>query len=167
MNITKNFKYSKTSFPSPKNSLSYRHLVDYSNLNIEDLHKLSHSLVNEFIIEADNQISFTEEVIPYFRKKKHPFKTSVDLRNLKGFEVLEPIKIQLGFENSELFAEIPELELYSYGNDEIECIKELKGDIINLFKKVNEDYPQEKLGANPRKWKEFLNFHLKKINEQK
>ena len=50
---------------------------------------------------------------------------------------------------------IPELELYGEGKNEMEALKDLKLELIDIYENfVN--MPDEELGDSPREWKRIL-----------
>ncbi|HMX33613.1 MAG TPA: hypothetical protein PKC66_15340, partial [Leptospiraceae bacterium] len=107
-----------------------------------------------------------EEIVEQYNNlpARQTFKrnTIAIIQSLKGFEVLEPIKIEISIEYEEYLVEIPELEIYAYDKDIHECIKEIKEDIIRLYYDLNRER-KEILGEKPKKWKDFLNYSIKKI----
>jgi len=64
-------------------------------------------------------------------------------------------------ENNEIICDIPEIELYSFGKNEEEALKQLKLEIIDLFDDLI-SIPDNQLGASPVEWKKYLKEHIVK-----
>lgn len=127
-------------------------------------YELSKLMENEFVVvQFDQDISFPA---PDF--KFHPF-TTVN-KSQKSFTVtslpdrklslIKPINIDITYEGDEVKAELPEVELYAFTNNEIQAVNEITQDLIDLFNDLNE-IPDDKLGQHPKRWKMYLKSIIK------
>ena len=85
-------------------------------------------------------------------------KTLID----SGYELIKPIKVKIIKNNNEVIGDIEELEIYSFGENEFEVLRELNEEITDLFDdiiKLNE----KNLGKYPKKWKAILKKYIRKI----
>lgn len=77
-----------------------------------------------------------------------------------SYELNEAIDVVLKFEEGEVIAVIPELELHADGSNEIEAINELKLELLDLFDDLNE-MSDDELHATPKSWKKIINKLIK------
>lgn len=78
-----------------------------------------------------------------------------------NYTLRKPIKVKIikNF-NGEVIGDIEELELYSFGNDEFEVLRELNEELTDLFEDLI-NVEDQNLGKIPRKWKATLKKYLK------
>jgi hypothetical protein len=72
-----------------------------------------------------------------------------------------PISVVLEYENNEVTASIPDLEIYGEGNSDTEALSDLKFELLDLIDIVF-DEPDEKLGESPKMWKKSLQMVVEK-----
>lgn len=79
------------------------------------------------------------------------------------YELTKPIKVEIEYlENGELLGTIENLNIYAYNKVESELISEIKNDLLDLYDDII-DNPENELGTNPKKWKEILKQHVKRV----
>jgi hypothetical protein len=127
--------------------------------------ELSKLMENEFVV-----LQFDQEMLSFPTPdfKFHPFSTENKLR--KSFTVstlpdsklslIKPINIDITYEGDEVKAELPEVELYAFSNNEIQAVNEITQDLIDLFNDLNE-IPDYKLGQHPKRWKMYMKSIIK------
>ena len=122
------------------------------------------SATSSFISEINNRVVKLENNVSQLYKKvkqiseEIPRVVNVSINSLPSekYEVIEPISVILKIYIDETLALLPELELYGEGQNEIEALKDLKLELIELMEDF-EEIPEEKLGKNPKSWKKTLN----------
>lgn len=81
-----------------------------------------------------------------------------------GYEIIKPIPYTVGRENGEFIAEVKELELYAFSRSRKKAVKEIRFLLLDMYDRFAEK-PQEKLGPDPLKWKNFLMEHIRRDAE--
>jgi hypothetical protein len=111
-------------------------LLDYTNL---------HGVVKDEDIQS---VEYTQidKLINFNYTLRKPIKVRI-IKNLSG----------------EVIGDIEELELYSFGNNEFEVLREINEELTDLFEDLR-DVGDDNLGKFPKKWKAILK---KYINENK
>jgi hypothetical protein len=69
------------------------------------------------------------------------------------------VNIKIDKQNYEYVGDIPELELYSYGIDKLEVLRELNEELTELFEKLI-NMNENKLGKFSKKWKNILKKYV-------
>ncbi|MFZ1977740.1 MAG: hypothetical protein WAV76_07265 [Bacteroidota bacterium] len=82
----------------------------------------------------------------------------VEIKHLINFNysLKKPIIVKIKRNGDEYIGDIPELEIYSFGSDKFEVLRNINEEITELFEmliKINDD----KLGKHPKNWKKTLN----------
>jgi len=77
------------------------------------------------------------------------------------YELCQPVEVMLKIYPDEVLALIPELELYGEGATEFEAVNDLKIEIIDLVREL-EEISDEELGTDPKMWKKTLATLVKK-----
>lgn len=79
-----------------------------------------------------------------------------------NYTLSKPIKVRI-IKNlrGEVIGDIKELELYSFGNDEFEVLRELNEELTDLFEDLR-DIGDDNLGKLPKKWRSILEKHISK-----
>jgi len=87
--------------------------------------------------------------------------TQIDKLINFNYTLSKPIKVRI-IKNlrGEVIGDIEELELYSFGNDEFEVLRELNEELTDLFEDLI-NVEDQNLGKIPRKWKATLKKYLK------
>ncbi len=78
-----------------------------------------------------------------------------------NYRLKQPIDVFIKYESDEVLAIIPELELCASGVNEIEVLREIKYEILDLYDDLVEA-PDETLGASPKSWKTILKLLIAK-----
>jgi len=95
--------------------------------------------------------------------KSNPITVPVkELINFK-YQLKKPLEIILEYENGEWLGYIEALNLYEWGKDEFEVLRQLNEDLTDLFNSVVES-KEYSLGLVPSKWKTILEDHIE-LNE--
>jgi hypothetical protein len=76
------------------------------------------------------------------------------LTNFK-YNLKKPITVNIVRDKFDYIGDIPELELYSYGSNKFEVLRELNEEITELFEKLI-SMKEDELGKFPKKWKNIL-----------
>ena len=86
--------------------------------------------------------------------------TEIDKLINFNYALSKPIKVRI-IKNlrGEVIADIKELELYSFGNDEFEVLRELNEELTDLFEDLR-DIGDDNLGKLPKKWRSILEKHI-------
>jgi len=79
-----------------------------------------------------------------------------------NYIAIKPFEVKITSINSEIIGDIEELELYAYGDSEIDVIDELREDILDLYNYLI-NVKDENLGYYPRRWKQILMTQIKKL----
>lgn len=86
------------------------------------------------------------------------------INNLINFNytLKKPIQVKIIRNmNADVIGDIEELELYSFGKDEFEVLRELNEELTDLFEDLM-SIKDENLGKLPKKWKIILKNYIKK-----
>lgn len=108
--------------------------------------------------DRDNQILYITNATGKFKHKSVRVTYINTLINFK-YELKKPIPVRLIREGNELIGEINELEMYSFGNDEFEVLKELNEEITELFEMLI-NIEDSNLGKYPKNWKSTLKQYI-------
>lgn len=76
-----------------------------------------------------------------------------------NYELKKPIPVRLIREGNDIIGDIKDLELYSFGNDEFEVLKELNEEITELFEMLI-NIEDSNLGKFPKSWKSILTRYI-------
>ena len=110
---------------------------------------------------ALNCVAFGEN---YEVSATHENMKYIEINNLINFNysLKRPIEVKI-ITNifGEVIGDIEELELYSFGNDEFEVLRELNEDLTDLFEELI-NLRNENLGKYPKKWKKLLKKYIGK-----
>jgi hypothetical protein len=80
-----------------------------------------------------------------------------------NYTLRKPIKVKIIKNLSgEVIGDIEELELYSFGDDEFEVLRELNEELTDLFEDLL-DIADKNLGEFPQKWKSILQKYINKV----
>lgn len=90
------------------------------------------------------------------------FETEIDTLINFNYTLIKPIKVKIIKNTSGVIGDIEELELYSYGDNEFEVLRELNEEVVSLFEDLIE-MEDKNLGKYPKKWKSILNQYIKRI----
>ncbi len=76
------------------------------------------------------------------------------------YSLKKPINVKLIKNiNGDVIGDIEDLELYSFGKDEFEVLRELNEELTSLFEDLV-DIDNKNLGEYPKKWKRILKNYL-------
>jgi len=97
-----------------------------------------------FLSNEHKKINYVE--IPYLINFNYSLKKPVVVKIIQDI-------------NGDVIGDIEELELYSYGNDESEVLRELNEDLTDLFERLI-TMGNDRLGKHPKKWKKILKQYI-------
>lgn len=80
------------------------------------------------------------------------------------YELIKPLKVKLKREGFEIIGEIPELNIYAFGDSDFEVLREINKEVTELFEELS-TLSDNQLGSRPKKWKVVLSEYLKKNND--
>ena len=104
--------------------------------------------------------SLSDEIIKLRTEKETiKFDTINTLINFK-YDLIKNIPVKLKRTNGEVIGEIEELEIYAFGRDEFEVLREINEDVTDLFEELIET-EDKKLGKFPKKWKNILQKYIR------
>ncbi len=107
-----------------------------------------------------NRLYFVCEKNIYRQELESVNKTTIDtLINFK-YTLKKPIEVKIIKDTSGVIGDIEELELYSYGDNEFEVLRELNEELVFLFEDLIK-MEDKNLGKYPKKWKSILNTYIK------
>lgn len=88
--------------------------------------------------------------------------TTIDTLINFQYKLNTPIKVKIVKNSQGIIGEIEDLELYSFGDNEFEVLRELNEDVTYLFEDLV-NMKDENLGKFPKKWKYLLKQYITKI----
>ena len=112
------------------------------------------------------QTSFSNYISPFSNVQDGDIQsvryTQIDRLINFNYTLSKPIKVKI-IKNldGEVIGDIEELELYSFGNDEFEVLRELNEELTDLFEDLR-DIGDDNLGKLPKKWKHILEKYISK-----
>lgn len=156
-----------TLFPSDKNHESTTsigldsllpHIASFVHNVTDDLNN-SH---NNELLSLTEEISKLSEKIEKIETSINNYdshtiiKSTISTLPSEEYSLLQPIDIILKIYEDEVIALIPELEIYGEGETEMEAVKDLKLEILDLYDDMNE-MDDDELGEDPKMWKKAIN----------
>lgn len=130
----------------------------YDDLKDTDFHFFDNSTTQTIKLNyADPACSYDEgiEIVKY---------TTINTLINFNYTLKKPIKVKIIEDRSGVIGDIEELELYSFGSNEFEVLRELNEELVILFEDLIE-MENRNLGKFPKKWKSILIRYIKKIDE--
>lgn len=120
-------------------------------------------VVLRFVINHDSQSSKLNYIIHRKNYKEIETVKYTKINKIINFNytLKQPIEVKIIKKiNGDVIGDIEELELYSFGNDEFEVLRELNEDLTDLFEDLI-NVEDQKLGKFPKKWKAILKKYIK------
>lgn len=89
--------------------------------------------------------------------EKQPAESSGWIYQLRAndYNLKRPLFVKIEISEDEVFAVMPDLELYGEGQTEMEALDDLEIELIDLYKYLR-PIPNNKLGKSPREWKRII-----------
>jgi hypothetical protein len=132
---------------SPYDGLKYTVFLFFDN-----------STTQSSILNYDNPTLICDKEVEIVRY------TTIDTLINFNYTLKKPIEVKIIEDISGVIGDIEELELYSFGNNEFEVLRELNEELTVLFEDLIE-IEDKNLGDFPKKWKSILNRYIKKVDE--
>jgi hypothetical protein len=126
------------------------------NPRASDVNKIEvHNSTSTFVNNIYNMDSAITTSLPYIE--------IIDLDELIDFrfKLKKSIKVKITKDELDTIGEIPELDIYAFGNNQFEVLREINKDITELFEEIFE-HNENQLGTMPKKWKMFLKEYIEK-----
>ena len=124
---------------------------------------ISRNKMKPFLLESQSNDSLDDLITKvYWNYLIKPKKKDTNLlieRLPMGYKLLEPIPYILRFENGEFIARIPSLEIISFSDNFEDTNKDLIIQVTELIDELR-DFKTTDLGSKPKKWLDFLNYHI-------
>lgn len=98
---------------------------------------------------------FFENIFKVSLKKTYQI---LDLKD-KNYSLNEPIPFEIEICEDGYIAKISKLNIYAFGDNLSEAKNELINEILDLYDFLNSE---NKLGKDPLKWKNFINYYILK-----
>jgi hypothetical protein len=77
------------------------------------------------------------------------------------YELKKPFKVKIKRDESSFIGEITELDIYAFGDNEFEILREINRDVSELFEELS-NLRDKQLGTRPKKWKNILSQYIQK-----
>ncbi len=155
---------SRTDYPYPATKQKFKKFSDSSSST--DLKKRKDLFSGE--VAQPSRINYVYRIDNYGHAlkfvKQETIQTTIDTLINFNYELRNPIKVKIIKDTSGVIGDIEELELYSFGNNEFEVLRELNEELTVLFEDLIE-IEDKNLGDFPKKWKSILNRYIKKVDE--
>jgi hypothetical protein len=95
--------------------------------------------------------------------ESHEFINLYELIDYK-YKLKKPIKVKIIRDGSEIVGEIPELDIYAFGDTPFEVLREINRDVTELFEEIF-SLGEEQLGTAPKEWKKILDDYIEKESD--
>lgn len=122
------------------------------------------SKAGEFIFSdrATQSSRLNYKIIPQNYNKKLELIKSIAIDTLINFNytLKKPIEVKIINNINGVTGDIEELELYSFGDNEFEVLRELNEELVDLFEYLI-GIENKNLGKFPKKWKSILKKYIK------
>lgn len=109
-----------------------------------------------------SRLNYVYEESTYGQEREIIYQTTIDALINFNYTLEKPIKVKIIKSTSGVIGDIEELELYSFGKNEFEVLRELNEELVSLFEDLIE-MEDKNLGKHPKKWKSILNQYIKRI----
>jgi hypothetical protein len=138
-------------------------VLDFEGTQEEKNQKIVISIFEDYLRKPEASFGYFG-IIGNYRShidKNEKYVGISDLGNIK-YTLNKSIYVRIFTEKDSVVADISELELYSFGQNEAEVLKELKENIIDMYEELTV-LNDERLGKYPKIWKEVLIEYVRKI----
>lgn len=149
--------------------IGYRHLIEKpESINLNNTRPFRPRVITDFT-ELNPSVKFTWSLTSFLSvtcrgsaSNGIARETYINTIIHPSYKVNKPIPVQLTYIGTEVIGYIHELDLYSFGLNEFEVLKELNEDITDLLSVLIEE-GSENLGRDPSKWLDTLNEYISRI----
>jgi hypothetical protein len=108
-----------------------------------------------------SRLNYASQALNYGKEFETIEQTTIDTLINFNYTLKKPIKVKIIKSTSGVIGDIEELELYSFGNNEFEVLRELNEELVTFFEDLIE-IGDKNLGKFPKKWKSILSRYIKK-----
>ncbi len=108
------------------------------------------------LFSASNSVLIEEEILfDNNMKAKYVSYTKIDTLINFNYRLKKPFKVKITKSEDEVLGEIEELELYSFGDNEFEILRELNQNLTEMYEYLSSK-KDVNLGKFPLSWKRIL-----------